>query len=152
MTARASGAGYRWANPSRLVEGELEELLGEAEIVVIRILGGYRAWEDGIDAVVASGVPAVVVSGEQAPDADLMNRSTTPAGVALQAHVYLAQGGVDNLANLHAFLSDTLLMTGFGFAEPASTPAWGVLDRTAGRTDGPVVAVLFYRAQQLAGN
>ena len=152
ITARASGAGFRWANPARLVDGELEELLADADVVVVRILGGYRAWEDGIDAVVASGVPAVVVSGEQAPDADLMNRSTTPAGVALQAHVYLAQGGVENLANLHAFLSDTLLMTGFGFAEPASTPAWGVLDRVAGRTEGPVVAVLFYRAQQLAGN
>ena len=37
-------------------------------MVVIRILGGYRAWQDGIDAVVASGVPTVVVSGEQAPE------------------------------------------------------------------------------------
>src|SRR6185369_4321398 len=94
ITARASGAGYRWANPSRLVDGELEELLAGADVVVVRILGGYRAWEDGIEAVAASGVPAVVVSGEQAPDADLMNRSTTPGGVALQTHVYLAQGGV----------------------------------------------------------
>jgi len=84
--------------------------------VIVRILGGYRAWEDGIDAVAASGVPAVMVSGEQTPDADLMNHSTTPAGVALQAHLYLAQGGVENLVNLHAFLCDTLLMTGFGFA------------------------------------
>jgi cobaltochelatase CobN len=152
ITARASGAGYRWANPSRLIEGELDDLLAGADIVVVRILGGYRAWEDGIDAVVASGVPAVVVSGEQAPDADLMNRSTTPAGVALQAHIYLAQGGVENLVNLHAFLSDTVLMTGHGFAEPAATPAWGVLERPAARADGPVVAVLYYRAQHLAGN
>lgn len=28
----------------------------------------------------------------------------------------------------------------------------GVLERRAGRTDGPVVAVLYYRAQHLAGN
>ena len=27
ITARASGASYRWANPSRLVDGELDELL-----------------------------------------------------------------------------------------------------------------------------
>ncbi|MGP4056991.1 cobaltochelatase subunit CobN [Mycobacterium sp. 4D054] len=152
ITARASGASYRWANPSRLVEGELEDLLGDADIVVVRILGGYRAWEDGIDAVVASGVPAIVVSGEQTPDADLMNHSTTPAGVALQAHIYLAQGGTDNLANLHAFLSDTLLMTGFGFAEPSSTPSWGVLERPSAGPGGPTVAVLYYRAQHLAGN
>jgi cobaltochelatase CobN len=151
-TARASGAQYRWANPTRLVAGELTELLDGADCVVVRILGGYRAWEDGIDAVVASGVPAVIVSGEQAPDAELMRRSTTPAGVALQAHIYLAQGGVENLRRLHAFLCDTILMTGFGFAPPESTPEWGVLERDAADVDGPTVAVLYYRAQHLAGN
>nr|MDT0526918.1 cobaltochelatase subunit CobN [Streptomyces sp. DSM 41633] len=101
ITARSSGARYRWANPSRLVTGELEELLDGADIAVIRILGGYRAWQDGIDAVVASGLPTVVVSGEQAPDAELMGHSTAPQGAALQTHIYLAQGGLANLANLH---------------------------------------------------
>ena len=152
ITARASGAHYRWANPSRLVDGELSEQLDGADLVVVRILGGYRSWQDGIDTVVGSGVPTVVVSGEQAPDADLMSHSTVPAGVAVQAHVYLAQGGVDNLHQLHAFLCDTVLMTGFGFAPPAIVPNWGVLERSSTTTDGPTIAVLFYRAQQLAGN
>jgi cobaltochelatase CobN len=152
ITARASGAGYRWANPSRLVDGELAELLAGADIAVIRILGGYRAWQDGIDAVVASGLPTVVVSGEQSPDAELMGNSTAPAGVALQSHVYLAHGGVDNLRQLHAFLCDTVLMTGFGFAPPAATPNWGVLERPSSNSGGPTIAVLYYRAQQLAGN
>ncbi|KUH84030.1 cobaltochelatase subunit CobN [Mycobacterium sp. IS-1556] len=152
ITARSSGARYRWANPSRLVDGDLEDLLRDADVVVVRILGGYRAWQDGIDTVVASGVPTVVVSGEQAPDAELMGHSTTPAGVALQSHVYLAQGGVSNLRNLHAFLCDTLLMTGFGFHPPEATPNWGVTHRDGGSDDGPTVAVLYYRAQHLAGN
>ena len=152
ITARATGADYRWANPSRLVDGELEELIGSADVVVVRILGGYRAWQDGIDALEASGVPAIVVSGEQSPDAELMGHSTTPAGVALQAHVYLANGGVENLRHLHAFLCDTVLMTGFGFAPPVTTPNWGVLERTSGQTEGPTIAVLYYRAQHLAGN
>lgn len=160
ITARSSGAGYRWANPSRLVTGELEELLDGADIAVIRILGGYRAWQDGIDTVVASGLPTVVVSGEQAPDAELMGHSTAPQGAALQTHIYLAQGGLENLTNLHSFLSDTLLMTGFGFAAPVTTPSWGVLERAAAESEGPAepaqgrpaVAVLYYRAQQLAGN
>ncbi|MBU9765446.1 cobaltochelatase subunit CobN [Mycobacterium sp. TNTM28] len=153
ITARASGARYRWANPSRLVAGELEELLDGADIAVIRILGGYRAWQDGIDTVVASGLPTVVVSGEQSPDAELMGHSTAPQGACLQTHIYLAQGGLDNLGNLHSFLSDTLLMTGFGFAPPVTTPSWGVLERAgAPATTGPTVAVLYYRAQQLAGN
>lgn len=152
ITARSSGARYRWANPARLVDGELADLLAGSDAVVVRILGGYRAWEDGIDAVRASGLPTVVVSGEQAPDAELMGHSTTAGGVALQTHVYLAQGGLENLRNLHHFLSDTLLMTGFGFAPPVSTPTWGVLERPESAGDGPVIAVLYYRAQQLAGN
>ncbi|GLP80878.1 cobaltochelatase subunit CobN [Mycobacterium antarcticum] len=155
MTARASGAGYRWMNPSRLVDGELETLLDGVDVAIVRILGGYRSWQEGIDAVVAAGVPTVVISGEQSPDADLMSHSTVPVGVALQAHVYLAQGGVTNLQQLHAFLSDTLLMTGFGFSPPEPTPTWGVLECPAGHVasnDGPRVAVLFYRAQHLAGN
>ncbi|MFN6551927.1 cobaltochelatase subunit CobN [Mycolicibacterium septicum] len=160
ITARSSGARYRWANPSRLVTGELEELLDGADIAVIRILGGYRAWQDGIDTVVASGLPTVVVSGEQAPDAELMGHSTAPQGAALQTHIYLAQGGLENLTNLHSFLSDTLLMTGFGFAAPVTTPSWGVLERAAAESEDPAepaqgrpaVAVLYYRAQQLAGN
>ncbi|MCW2559862.1 MAG: cobN [Mycobacterium sp.] len=152
ITARTSGAGYRWANPSRLLLDDLTELLTGVDVVVVRILGGFRAWEDGIDAVLASGVPAVVVSGEQAPDAELMGRSNVPAGIALQTHVYLAQGGVGNLRQLHAFLSDTVLMTGIGFEPPMTLPSWGVLERGSTNDDGPTIAVLFYRAQQLAGN
>ncbi|MET0900870.1 MAG: cobaltochelatase subunit CobN [Mycobacterium sp.] len=156
ITARASGAAFRWANPSRLLESdlqsELDALLAGVDLVVIRILGGYRAWDQGIDKVIASGVPTVLVSGEQAPDADLMGRSTVSAGIAVQTHVYLAQGGTDNFANLYAFLSDTVLMTGFGFAAPETIPDWGILERPDTETTGPTIAVLYYRAQHLAGN
>ncbi|MHA7651619.1 cobaltochelatase subunit CobN [Mycobacterium sp. ML4] len=152
ISARSSGKNYRWANPARLSEVELPDLLAAASIVVVRILGGYRAWEDGIDTVLASGVPTVLVSGEQAADADLTYRSTVAAGIAVQTHIYLAHGGVSNIRQLHAFLSDTVLMTGFGFTPPVATPSWGVLQRPAVDSEGPTIAVLFYRAQQLAGN
>ncbi|WP_457149817.1 cobaltochelatase subunit CobN [Mycobacteroides abscessus] len=154
LSARASGANYRWDNPSRIHVDDLPGLLDGMGAVVVRLLGGRRGWEEGIDAVIASGVPAVVVSGEQAPDAELMECSTVPGGVALQVHRYLAEGGTTNLRQLHAFLSDTILMTGIGFEPPATNPAWGVLQREGARAtpDGPTVAVLYYRAQQLAGN
>lgn len=152
ISARSSGKNYRWANPSRLSDDELRDLLADAEIVVVRILGGYRAWQSGIDAVLASGVPTVLVSGEQAADAELTGMSTLAAGIAVQAHIYLAHGGVENLRQLHAFLSDTVLMTGFGFSPPVVTPTWGELERQDAGKTGPTIAVLYYRAQQLAGN
>jgi cobaltochelatase CobN len=150
LSARACGAAWRPANPNRV--DDLPALLADAEIVVVRVLGGRRYWEDGIDTVLASGKPVVALGGEQAPDAEMMELSTVPAGVAAQAHTYLAQGGPENLAQLHAFLSDTVLLTGEGFAPPVELPSWGVLERDGTATDGPTVAVLYYRAQQLAGN
>ncbi|MBY6363613.1 cobaltochelatase subunit CobN [Rhodococcoides corynebacterioides] len=152
LSARASGAEFRWANPSRVLVDELPTMLEGIDLVVVRILGGRRMWEAGIDAVLASGLPVVMLGGEQAPDAELMELSTVPAGVAAQAHQYLAEGGAENLRQLAFFLSDTVLLTGHGFAEPAHLPTWGHLDRPDSDATGPTVAVLYYRAQHLAGN
>ncbi|MFE3289281.1 cobaltochelatase subunit CobN [Rhodococcus sp. NPDC059234] len=152
LSARASGAQYRWANPSRLLIDDLPGLLEEVELVVVRILGGRRAWEDGLDAVLAAGLPTVVLGGELAPDAELMELSTVPGGVSAEAHSYLAEGGPQNLLELHHFLTDTVLLTGYGFEPPVRTPTWGHLGRDSAQVDGPTIAVLYYRAQHLAGN
>ncbi|MEU4320260.1 cobaltochelatase subunit CobN [Nocardia fluminea] len=154
LSARASGAEYRWGNPARLLVEDLPGLLDGADLVIVRILGGKRAWEDGLDAIRASGVPMVALGGEIAPDAELMECSTVPVGVAADAHNYLAAGGAENLLQLHNFLSDTVLLTGHGFEPPAQLPTWGELDRSSRILEphAPTVAVVYYRAQHLAGN
>ncbi|WP_412539691.1 cobaltochelatase subunit CobN [Longispora sp. K20-0274] len=152
LSARASAGDYRLANPSRTSVEDLPALLDGVDLVVVRILGGKRYFDEGLDAVLASGLPVVVLGGEQAPDAELMKWSTVPVGVATEAHAYLAHGGAANLAELHTFLSDTVLLTGHGFAPPAATPAWGLLDREPRTAGGPTVAVLYYRAHHVAGN
>jgi cobaltochelatase CobN len=152
LSARASGSAWRPANPARTAVGDLPALLDGVDLVVVRILGGRRAWEEGLDALLASGLPVVVLGGEQAPDAELMKLSTVPAGVAADAHTYLAQGGAENLASLHDFLSDTVLLTGNGFAPAAETPQWGILQREAAGQGRETVAVLYYRAHHMAGN
>ncbi|MDP4503758.1 cobaltochelatase subunit CobN [Nonomuraea turcica] len=149
LSAKASGAGYRLGNPARLTAGDLP--LEGVDLVVVRLLGGRRAWEEGLDALVSGPRPVVVLGGEQAPDAELMELSTVPGGVVAEAHAYLAHGGPRNLAQLHAFLSDTVLLTGHGFAPPEAAPSWGVLERESTGT-GPVIGVLYYRAHHMAGN
>ncbi|MCZ7459088.1 cobaltochelatase subunit CobN [Streptomyces sp. WMMC940] len=143
---------YRFGNPSRLPLDRLPELLDGIDLVVVRLLGGVRAWQEGLDALSAQGRPVVVLTGEQAPDAQLMETSTVPIGIAAEAHAYLAHGGPDNLEQLARFLSDTVLLTGHGFAPPAPAPTWGELERTPRRDSGPVVAVLYYRAHHMSGN
>ncbi|GAA1463753.1 cobaltochelatase subunit CobN [Williamsia maris] len=153
-SARASGGDYRYANCNRiLVSEDLPTMLDGVDLVVVRILGGRQMWDNGVDAVLRSGLPVVMLGGEMAPDAALMELSTVPANVASQAHTYFAEGGPENLLQLSWFLSDTVLLTGHGFDPPFHAPTWGVLDRPAPVTDdGPTVAVLYYRAQHLSGN
>lgn len=156
LSARASGAAYRLGNPARLRVDDLPALVEGTDLVVVRLLGGRRAWQDGLDALLAGPRPVVVLGGEQAPDAELMElsrlRGGVSGGVCADAHAYLAHGGPANLAELHAFLSDTVLLTGYGFAPPAPTPTWGRLGRAARTTGGPVIGVLYYRAHHMAGN
>ncbi|OKJ03854.1 cobalamin biosynthesis protein CobN [Streptomyces sp. CB01249] len=156
LSARASDGPvrYRYANPSRLPLDDLPALLDGTDLVVVRLLGGVRAWQDGLDHLLATGRPVVVLTGEQAPDAQLMAASTVPIGIAAEAHAYLAHGGPANLDQLARFLSDTVLLTGHGFEPPAPAPSWGPLERTPRETaDGaPTVAVLYYRAHHMSGN
>ncbi|MEV5806854.1 cobaltochelatase subunit CobN [Streptomyces parvulus] len=155
LSARASGGPvtYRFANPARLPLDDLPALLDGVSLVVVRLLGGLRAWREGLDLLLADGRPVVVLSGEQAPDAQLMEASTVPVGLAAEAHAYLAHGGPANLEQLARFLSDTVLLTGHGFEPPTPAPTWGPLERTARPdADGPTVAVLYYRAHHMSGN
>ncbi|MEU4294500.1 cobaltochelatase subunit CobN [Kribbella sp. NPDC026596] len=151
LAAAEAGAGWAVANPARLELDDLTPLLDAAEVVVVRLLGGRRAWEEGLDAVVASGKPVVVVSGEAAPDAELMSLSTVPAGAVTEALAYLREGGSENLRNLAGFLRDTLLLTGDEFEPPRALPAYGVRGGYV-EDDRPVVGIVYYRAHEISGN
>ncbi|MFC1419764.1 cobaltochelatase subunit CobN [Streptacidiphilus cavernicola] len=153
LAARASGADYRIGNPTRVAVGEeLRLLVDGADVVVVRLLGGRRAWEDGLAQIAAAGVPTVLLGGESVPDAELMGLSSVPAGVVAEALTYLVEGGSANLAELAHFLSDTVLMTGSGFAPAQPMPQYGVSGAREFDPDRPTVGVLFYRAHELSGN
>ncbi len=173
LAAAASGAGYLTANPARIAADEVPGLAARADVVVLRLLGGRKAWPEGVAALTAAltalNKPLVALGGEASPDAELMALSTVPAGVAAEALGYLREGGPENLRELARFLSDTIFLTGEGFAPPRPMPAYGThplpptmivarngryLPRTGHdhETPPPVVAVVFYRAHELSGN
>ncbi|MFL6062870.1 MAG: cobaltochelatase subunit CobN [Marmoricola sp.] len=167
LSARASGATWVLANPARLDVGDLPDLLAGCDLVVVRLLGTPRSWQAGFEAVHGLGLPVVVLGGEQTPDAALMELSTVAVGTAAEAHAYLAQGGPANLANLHGFLSDTVLLTGEGFEPAVEIPSWGwsVRDGAGAPPGEPLpeeggqrpsrrarIGILFYRAHEASGN
>src|SRR5712691_6439649 len=157
-------------NPTRL-PSDLgpAELVSGAVMVLVRLLGGRRAWEEGFDALVRycrqQGIPMLAWSGEQHVDAELTAASTAPAALVGEAFEYLRHGGVENVKQLLLFLSDTLLMTGYGFEPPAPLPECGIYHpagpeqvslasylNTRWQANRPAVGVLFYRTHWMSGN
>ncbi len=76
---------------------------------------------------------------------------------------YLALGGVGNFGELSRYLSDRLMLTGYGYAPPSAMPEHGIylpdvevatIEDWERQADAgkPTVAVLFYRAHRMSGN
>ncbi|WP_235497479.1 cobaltochelatase subunit CobN, partial [Aeromicrobium sp. Leaf272] len=154
LSARASGADYVYANPAKPGHQDMAAAIEAADLVVARILGSPQDLCSGFARIRATGKPMVVLGGEQSPSAELMEQSTVPIGVCADAHVYLAEGGPENLAQLHAFLSDTVMLTGEGFEPPKVLPEWGLAPRPQGddETGKARIGVLYYRAHEASGN
>ncbi|HZQ27489.1 MAG TPA: cobaltochelatase subunit CobN, partial [Acidimicrobiales bacterium] len=138
----------RAANPNTLAEAP--DLDG-VDIVLVRLLGGRRAWERQFDdlraACSARSIPLLAFGGEAAPDAELTALSIAPTA---QAFEYVVRGGLPNMEHLLRFVADTLLLTGFGFDPPEEVPAFGVFSESG--DTGPRIGVAFYRAHVLSGN
>ncbi|MDG5481924.1 cobaltochelatase subunit CobN [Mycolicibacterium gadium] len=148
LSARASRAKFSLGNPARQ---PIAPVLDGAALVVLRVLGSSGQITEELKLLRASGLPLVVLGGERQPSAELMEHSTVPIGIAAQAHSYLTEGGPANLAQLHAFLCDTVLLTGDGFEEPVVIPEWGLAERPVNETQ-PRVGILYYRAHEVSGN
>ena len=143
----------RAANPSHL---SAPPHVDDVDVVLVRLLGGRSAWEEGFDELrrrcSAAGVPLLAFAGEAAPDAELTRLSTVPAATVAQAFEYLVHGGLRNVENLLRFVADTVLMGGSGFEPPEPVPAVGVLGSRARHPERPTVGIVFYRAHLLSGN
>ncbi|MGI8860363.1 MAG: cobaltochelatase subunit CobN [Rubrobacteraceae bacterium] len=160
----------RCANPANLEDlaAFFEEALPETGAVLVRLLGGRRAWQEGFDDLrhrcQGLGIPLLAFGGEAGPDAELTSASTVPAGTVAEAFEYLRHGGVANTASLFRFVADTVLLEGYGFEPPKELPEFGVYHPRL--PDGssvedllslhdperPTVGVVFYRAHWMGGN
>jgi cobaltochelatase CobN len=159
----------RCANPTAGADHErlLDELLPGARVVLVRLLGGRRAWAEGFDALAArcaeARVPLLAFGGEAEPDPVLTAASSAPAGVVAEAFEYLRHGGAENTEQLLRFVADTVLLEGYGFEPPMPVGEVGVYvpgrgdvsaeEALAGHDpERPTVGVAFYRAHRLSGD
>ncbi|QIN79546.1 cobaltochelatase subunit CobN [Rubrobacter marinus] len=162
--------GVRCANPVNLADPRafLEETLPETSAVMLRLLGGKRAWSEGVEDLRRRcddlSIPLLAFGGEAEPDAELTALSTAPSGTVAEAFEYLRHGGVGNTENLLRFVADTLLVEGYGFEPPKALPDVGVYHpdlpegasledlRSIHDAERPTVGIVFYRAHWMSGN
>ena len=155
----------RLANLLRLthnfsVDLYVERVIKHAKLVVVRLLGGRSYWPYGVEQIVAAtretGAALALLPGDDHADPDLAGLSTVPAAEADRLWQYLVQGGEANAAG---FLAAAARRIGFDIEAPEPAPilragvfvpgqAHGTLEHWRARwtPDGPVAAVVFYRA------
>src|SRR5215208_4546024 len=145
-----------------------ERELPGARAVLVRLLGGRRAWPEGLEELrrrcARLRIPLLAFGGEAEPDAELAALSTVPSGTVLEAFEYLRHGGVRNTENLVRFVADAVLMEGYGFEPASPLPEVGIyhpglpedssVEELLARHDParPTVGVIFYRAHWMSGN
>ena len=140
--------------------------LAEAAVVICRIHGRVEsipALELLSGRCRDRGQRLLFISGTGEPDPAMAQAGDAPLDVLESATRYLLCGGTGNLIECVKFLSDRLLLTGYGYAEPQIMPEHGIYLRDLEGADAedwrkqadaqkPVVAILFYRAHLLSGN
>ena len=144
----------RGAQPWAL-DGPLD--LRSTSCVLIRLLRGRQAWEEGFDHLRSEclrlGIPLLAFGGEAVPDADMTSLSTAPSATVTEAFGYLVNGGPENFEHLLRFVADTVLFEGYGFDAPREIEQFGIWREPTNRdAERPLVAVVFYRAHLVAGN
>ncbi|MFP4008615.1 MAG: cobaltochelatase subunit CobN [Spirulinaceae cyanobacterium] len=131
-----------------------DEVLAEAEIIILRLLGGRSYWSYGLEVVKEvveeSGAMLLVLPGDDRPDPELMSHSTLPLTKVNQLWRYFVEGGVDNWVNGLKFVVDACGKESYSFASPQVVPRVGLYREFEG--EGEIAAILFYRSHYLAGN
>lgn len=144
-----------------------EDVLSQAQVIVLRLLGGRAYWSYGLEVVrdlaERSGIGLLVLPGDDRPDPDLVSHSTAPLSLCDQIWRYLNEGGVENVQNALLKLSDTYFQTQYQPPNPQPIERWGFYQSPQNNAleGSPVskpigtvgiVGILFYRAYYQAGN
>ena len=164
---RVRGISLQRVSEPRDMATLLETELRRVRIVVVRVLGrlsGIPGWQALLHAAAERQQSLLVVSGTGEPNPELDVVSTVAPALLRETLAYLQAGGPHNLAQWLRFLSDHLLLSGYGFEAPVPLPEHGIYHPALGEAptieaweglgldQAPAVGIAFYRAHRLSGN
>src|SRR5439155_10478303 len=115
------------------------ELVGQARLVIARLLGGSAYWPYGVERLVETcrerAIPLALLPGDDKPDPELARLSTVPRDGWHRLGRYLAEGGPGNADNFLRYAA-TLLAGWESAPHPPIADATGPsLSPQAGRGD-----------------
>ena len=157
------------SQPGSQASKELMAAVHQADVVVLRLLGGKRALSEDFSSVIEAcrsrRVPLIALPGHQEWDEDLITACSVPPVEVDTVFNYLIRGGVQNFRNLFLFLSDAYLGSDYGHEAPSHLPWEGIYhpDFPDGtevedfiqqrfRPEQLSIGLLFYRAHWMSGN
>ena len=137
----------------------VEQVIGSARLVIVRLLGGRGYWPYGVEQIAGvcreNGIKLAMLPGDDQPDADLSGYSTLAPDVCHRLWQYSVHGGPENALG---FLNYAASLIGFAtdWLEPLPLLRAGPYEQGAVRanwiTGQPTAALVFYRALLQAGN
>jgi cobaltochelatase CobN len=176
LSRAAAGLGQgapsvRLANLLRLahplsVDVYVDQIVAQARIVCVRLLGGRSYWPYGLDEFSrvcrSRGIAFAALLSDDADDPDSAALSTLGEVPRRRLLAYLLDGGVDNARNLLLYASDLIGKRSGDWAEPSPMPDAGLYLPGARQADlaavkrswrdgRPTAALIFYRHMVASG-
>lgn len=145
----------------------LDREIAGAKIIILRILGRpstIPGFSELVSRVKKQGQHLILVSGTSDFNPEYAAVSTVSPDVLQETLNYLDAGGQGNMVSMLQFLSDRLLMTGFGFDAPVILPQHGIYHpelpenpsfedwQQRRNASWATVGITFYRAHYMSGN
>jgi cobaltochelatase CobN len=140
-----------------VIDTYAEEVLAQAKVIVVRLLGGIGYWSYGLEVVrelaAKHDIALILIPGDDQPDLSLLSRSTVPLDDVNQFWRYWIAGGTENLRQSLYFVAHRYLGEDLKYLAPAVVPKVGIAQvRYRDQPSLGQVAILFYRAHYLVGN
>ncbi|MFZ1024588.1 MAG: cobaltochelatase subunit CobN, partial [Limnoraphis robusta] len=99
-----------------------EDILTQAKVIIIRLLGGRSYWNYGLEVVKETvektGAKLIILPGDDRPDPELMSHSTVSLNIVNQLWNYFTEGGIENYTNALLFIAKTCLNQFYDYQQP----------------------------------
>ena len=150
-----------WTNLLKPAAFDLYEdkVLQQAKVVVVSLLGGKAYWQYAVESLVrwsqqASDRTLILVPGDDNVDPELIELSNVSEQIQHQVWRYLRSGGIENSAQLFAFLNHHYFSVQFDYKNAEFLPVAQFYNEQQNQwVDGQnVVALIFYSSHLQSAN